>query len=133
MNTLTAKVEGIKSDAYFTIVSLGINCETRLKTLKTELPEWLGIGDTVECHIAEAALSICKGDHSSDVSIENRIEGDVLSVLKGDVLSEVRLSTECGELKSLITSDAYERMALEEGESVIILLKAVDIKLHPIL
>lgn len=133
MNQLQAKVEGINSDRFFNIVSLGINGDTRLKLLRTELPEWLGVGDTVECHIAEAALSICKGDHNSDVSIENRIDAKVKSVLRGDVLSEVAFESQCGELKSLITTDAYERMAIESGEEVVLLLKAVDIKLNPIL
>jgi molybdate transport system regulatory protein len=133
MNQIQAKVEGIKSDAFFNIVHLGVNCEARLKLLKTELPQWLGVGDTVECHIAEAALSICKGDHNSDVSIENRIDATVKGVQKGDVLSEVRFDTQCGELKSLITTDAYERMEIENGEHVVLLLKAVDIKLAPIL
>lgn len=133
MNAIRAKVEGIRSDPYFTIVSLGINGETRLRTLKTEVPAWLGVGDTVECHIQEASLSICKGRHDGDVSIENRIEGRVSEILKGDVLSELTFETPCGSLKSLVTTDACERMAMETGEDVTLLLKAVDIKLHPVL
>ena len=133
MNQIQAKVEGIKSDAFFNIIHLGVNCETRLKLLKTELPPWLDVGDTVACHIAEAALSICKGDHDSDVSIENRINATVTDVIQGDVLSEIRFDTQCGALKSLITTDAYERMDIHKGESVVLLLKAVDIKLAPVL
>ncbi|MBN2896580.1 MAG: TOBE domain-containing protein [Campylobacterales bacterium] len=133
MNKLLAKVERIHSDPYFTVVHLHVEGETRLRTIKTECPQWLGIGDAVACHIPEAALSICKGSHEGDVSIENRLSARLEGVLRGEVLSEVTLATSCGALKSLISTEACERMAMSTGEEVTLLLKAVDIKLHPLL
>jgi molybdopterin-binding protein len=132
MNALRAQVETIQSDDFFNIVELNIN-SVKLKLLKTDLPPWMDIGDTVECQIQEASISVCKGAKEGNVSIENRIDGVVKSILKGEVLCELTLETPCGEIKSLITSDACERMGMCRDEPVTLLLKAVDIKLHPVL
>lgn len=132
MNALTAEVEAIRGDEFFCIVHLMAN-DVKLKLLKTELPDWIAEGDKVECRIQEASVSICKGAKDGDVSIENRIDAEVKSVLKGEVLSELTFMTGCGDLKSLITTDACERMEMCEGENVTLLLKAVDIKIHPLM
>jgi len=132
MNALKAQVETIQGDTIFNIVGLNIN-NVRLKLLRTEIPPWMDIGDTVECQIQEASISVCKGAEEGNVSIENHIDGVVKNILKGDVLCELTLDTLCGEIKSLITSDACERMGMCLGEEVTLLLKAVDIKLHPVL
>ncbi|MEA1920068.1 MAG: TOBE domain-containing protein [Campylobacterota bacterium] len=132
MNALRAEVETIQGDEFFNIVELNIN-NVKLKLLKTEIPPWMDIGDTVECQIQEASISVCKGAKEGNVSIENHIEGVISKVLVGDVLCELTLDTPCGEIKSLITSDACRRMSMSRGERVTLLLKAVDIKLHPVL
>jgi molybdopterin-binding protein len=132
MNALRAQVETIQGDDFFNIVELNIN-SVKLKLLKTEIPPWMDIGDTVECQIQEASISVCKGAKEGNVSIENHIDGVITNILKGEVLCELTLETLCGNIKSLITSDACERMSMSLGEKVTLLLKAVDIKLHPVL
>jgi molybdopterin-binding protein len=106
---------------------------TDLKLLKTEVPKWLHIGDEVECRVQEAAIAICKGAKEGSVSIENHLSGELQHFRKGIVLSEVSVDTPCGKLNSLITTDAFDRMELCEGCNVTLLLKAVDIKLMPLL
>ncbi len=91
------------------------------------------MGDEVECRIQEAAISICKGAKEGSVSIENHLIGELQHFRKGLVLSEVSVDTPCGIMNSLITTDAFERMELCEGCAVTLLLKAVDIKLLPVL
>jgi molybdopterin-binding protein len=91
------------------------------------------VGDEVECRIQEAAISLCKGSKEGSVSIENHLAGELQHFRKGLVLSEVSVDTPCGIMNSLITTDAFERMELCEGCSVTLLLKAVDIKLLPVL
>lgn len=132
MNAFAAQVEDIKSDDFFTCITIRVNDMT-FKLLKTEAPKWLRIGDEVECRIQEAAISICTGVHEGNVSIENHLGGELQHFRKGLVLSEVSVETPCGVLNSLITTDAFERMELCEGCAVTLLLKAVDIKLLPII
>lgn len=132
MNSFSATVEEIKSDEFFSCITVRTQ-ETLLKLLKTEAPKWLRIGDEVECRIQEAAIAICKGAKEGSVSIENHLSGELQHFRKGIVLSEVSVDTPCGKLNSLITTDAFERMELCEGCSVTLLLKAVDIKLMPVL
>jgi len=132
MNSFSATVEEIKSDEFFSCITVRTH-ETILKLLKTEAPKWLRIGDKVECRIQEAAIAICKGAKEGSVSIENHLSGELQHFRKGIVLSEVSVDTPCGKLNSLITTDAFERMELCEGCSVTLLLKAVDIKLMPVL
>ncbi|MBV5320979.1 MAG: hypothetical protein JZU62_04785 [Sulfuricurvum sp.] len=132
MNTFSAKVEDIKSDPFFSCITVRAN-DTELKLLKTEAPKWLRVGDEVECRIQEAAIAICKGAKEGSVSIENHLAGELQHFRKGLVLSEVSVDTRCGKFNSLITTDAFERMELCEGCNVTLLLKAVDIKLTPLL
>lgn len=132
MNTFGAKVEDIKSDEFFSCITVRAN-NTELKLLKTEVPKWLHVGDEVECRVQEAAIAICKGAKEGSVSIENHLSGELQHFRKGVVLSEVSVDTPCGKLNSLITTDAFDRMELCEGCSVTLLLKAVDIKLMPVL
>jgi len=131
MNTIKAKVEDIKSDEFFSCITVRVN-DTDLKLLKTELPKWLRVGDEVECRVQEAAIALYKGDKDESVSIENHLKGELQHFRKGTVLSEVSVDTPCGKLNSLITTDAFERMELCEGCNVTLLLKAVDIKLTPL-
>lgn len=132
MNKLIAKVEDIRSDEFFSCITVRVN-GTDLKLLKTEVPQWLRIGDEVECRVQEAAIALYKGDKDESVSIENHISGELQHFRKGMVLSEVSVETPCGKLNSLITTDAFNRMELCEGCNVTLLLKAVDIKLTPLL
>lgn len=132
MNKLIAKVEDIRSDEFFSCITVRVN-GTDLKLLKTEVPKWLRVGDEVECRVQEAAIALYKGDKEESVSIENHISGELQHFRKGMVLSEVSVETPCGKLNSLITTDAFNRMELCEGCNVTLLLKAVDIKLTPLL
>lgn len=132
MNSFAARVEEIKSDPFFSCITVRVN-DTDLKLLKTEVPKWLRVGDEVECRIQEAAIALYKGDKDERVSIENHLSGELQHFRKGMVLSEVSVDTPCGKLNSLITTDAFERMELCEGCNVTLLLKAVDIKLTPLL
>ena len=132
MNALFARVEEIKSDEFFSCITIRVK-DTLFKLLKTQTPTWLQIGDEVECRIQEAAISICKGAKQGSVSIENHLSGELQHFRKGLVLSEVSVDTPCGVMNSLITTDAFERMQLCEGCEVTLLLKAVDIKLLPVL
>ncbi len=132
MNTLKAIVEEINSDEFFSCITVRAN-DTELKLLKTEAPKWLRVGDEVECRVQEASIAICKGAKEGSVSIENHLSGELQHFRKGTVLSEVSVETPCGKLNSLITTDAFERMELCEGCNVTLLLKAVDIKLMPLI
>lgn len=132
MNAIFAKVESIKSDEFFSCITVRVK-DTLFKLLKTEAPKWLRIGDEVECRIQEAAIAICKGAKEGSVSIENHLSGELQHFRKGLVLSEVSVETPCGIMNSLITTDAFDRMQLCEGCAVTLLLKAVDIKLLPVL
>jgi molybdopterin-binding protein len=132
MNTFSARVEDIKSDDFFSCITVRVN-DTDLKLLKTEVPKWLRVGDEVECRVQEASIAICKGAKEGSVSIENHLSGELQQFRKGVVLSEVSVDTPCGKFNSLITTDAFERMELCEGCNVTLLLKAVDIKLTPLL
>ncbi|MFA6189524.1 MAG: TOBE domain-containing protein [Sulfuricurvum sp.] len=132
MNAFAARVESIKSDEFFSCITIRAN-GTAFKLIKTETPKWLSIGDDVECHIQEAAIAICKGAKEGSVSIENHLNGELLHFRKGVVLSEVSVETPCGVMNSLITTDAFNRMELCDGCEVTLLLKAVDIKLSPVL
>lgn len=94
MNAIVAHVKDIKSDEFFSCITVRIN-GIDLKLLKTAVPKWLRIGDEVECRIQEAAIALCTGAKEGNVSIENHLNGELQHFRKGLVLSEVSVETPC--------------------------------------
>lgn len=129
MNQILAVVETIQESDLFTYIGVK-NSEMPLNLIKSKKPSWLNIGDEVFCKFQEARVSVSK-ECSDKVSIENSIPATIRQVRKNDLLCELTLDSEIGEVVSLITSKSYASLDLQEGLSVNILLKGIDISLEP--
>ena len=104
----------------------------KMSLIKAVLPEWLDVGDDVDCTFQEASVCISK-ECTGKVSIENRVPGTLKSVRKNTSLCELTFDCEAGKVVSLITSHTFDDLGLKEGCRATMLIRGVDIQLEPVI
>lgn len=62
-----------------------------------------------------------------ELSARNRLNGTIRSVTLGTILAEVTVDVSGQEVVSVITRSSAERLGLQEGENVILVVKATDV------
>lgn len=131
MNQLTAVVKAIEETDVVTYIHLGIGGAT-LSVIKSKTPEWLSVGDKVNCAFQEVSVSVSK-ECPGKVSIENRLPATLKEIRQGASLCELTFESEVGEVVSLVTSRACELLELTKGCRATMLLRGVDISVEPVL
>ncbi len=130
MNKLVGEVKEIKKMDVVTYIDVDIEASA-VRLIKFKVPAWLSVGDRVSCEFQEASVCVSK-ECPGNVSIENRIPSTLLDVRKSNSLCELTFLSEIGKVVSLITTEAYESLALEKDCRATMLLRGVDINLEPI-
>lgn len=131
MNQLTAVVKAIDVTDVVTYIHLSVG-ETAISVINTKTPEWLSVGDEVNCTFQEVSVSVSK-ECPGKVSIENRLPATLKEMRQGASLCELTFESDVGEVVALITSRACDQLGLEKGCSATMLLRGIDITLEPIL
>jgi molybdopterin-binding protein len=131
VNQLTAVVTSIDETDVVTYIHLGVG-ETKISVINSKRPEWLSLGDKVNCIFQEVSVSVSK-ECPGKVSIENRLPATLKEMRQGASLCELTFESDLGEVVSLITSHACELLGLEIGCKATMLLRGIDITLEPIL
>jgi len=62
-----------------------------------------------------------------DTSARNQLDGTVESVTVGAVMAEVTVNVGGSKVVAAITKESAERLGLEEGKSVVAIIKATDV------
>lgn len=62
-----------------------------------------------------------------ELSARNRLNGVIRSVTLGTIMAEVVVDVAGQEIVAVITRGAAERMVLQEGENVSVVVKATDV------
>jgi len=62
-----------------------------------------------------------------ELSARNRLNGVIRSVRLGTVMAEVIVDVSGQEVVSVITRSSAERLGLQEGENVTLVIKATDV------
>jgi molybdopterin-binding protein len=131
MNKLLATVEGIEETDVVTYIHVNSG-DTKMQLIRSQKPTWLKVGDKVYCNFQEGSVCVSK-DCPGKVSIENTLPVTLQNVRKNNSLCELTLkSKDFGEIISLITSNAYDKLELQEGCSATMLLRGTDIKIEPV-
>jgi len=131
MNQILAKVVNIEPGEIVSYIQM--KCDSvSLRVMKTSLPTWLGVGDTVQCNFQEASVCVSK-ECLGRVSIENKIPGVLKEVRRNDSLCELSFDSAIGRIVSLITSQSYAEMELEKGCEATMLVRSVDVNLEPVI
>jgi molybdopterin-binding protein len=130
MNKLIATVEGIEESDVVTYIHVNSG-DTKMQLIRSQRPKWLKVGDKVYCNFQEGSVCVSK-DCPGKVSIENTLPVTLQCVRKNNSLCELTLkNSDFGEIISLITSSAYDKLELREGCSATMLLRGTDIKIEP--
>jgi len=61
------------------------------------------------------------------ISARNQLNGTVRSVKSGAVMADVTVSVEAGLVAAAITDSSRERMSLQEGDKVSVIIKATEV------
>ena len=61
------------------------------------------------------------------VNTRNQFRGTVISLRRGDVMSELEIETPAGVISAVITTSSVERLNLRVGDSALAVCKAADV------
>jgi molybdopterin-binding protein len=61
------------------------------------------------------------------VNTRNQFKGTVISIRRGDVMSELEIETSAGVISAVITTSSVERLELKVGDAALALFKAADV------
>lgn len=61
------------------------------------------------------------------VNTRNQFRGTVISLRRGDVMSELEIETPAGVISAVITTSSVERLNLKVGDTTLALFKAADV------
>ena len=64
-----------------------------------------------------------------ELSTRNQLKGKVISVLTGSVMAEVKVDVHGDEIVAAVTRHSVERLDLQEGDEVTVLIKATEVML----
>ncbi len=132
MNQVIATVQNIEETDIVTYIHVNSG-ESAMYLIKSEKPKWLSVGDKVYCNFQEGSVCLSK-DCPGKVSIENMLPVTLQNVRRNNSLCELTLNnSDFGDIISLITANAYDKLDLQEGCKATMLLRGIDIKLEPLL
>jgi molybdopterin-binding protein len=64
-----------------------------------------------------------------ELSTRNQLRGKVTAVLTGSVMAEVKIDVNGNEIVAAVTRHSVERLDLQEGDDVTVLIKATEVML----
>lgn len=129
MNIIVAKVTNIEPGEVVSFIQLE-SAGIKLRVIKSQLPIWLSVGDTVQCEIHEASVCISK-ECPGKVSIENRISARLKDIRTHDSLCELTLESDMGEVVALITELAFDELDLKKECEATMLMRGIDLSIEP--
>jgi len=127
MNSLQAKVTTLESMENLALVSFSMG-EQKLQMVSLGLPKSIKKGSDVLLGVKATNISIAK-NLSGIISTSNQLKARVETLSNGKLLSTIQLRVEDTLLESIITSEASLLLNLQEGDAVMVLIKASDLSL----
>lgn len=125
MNKLTGTLQALKEiDSLHQLTfSLG---EQNLHLLTLELNREMKLGSTHQLSVKSTDIAIAK-NLSGELSYLNQLEGKVVSIQNGALLSSVVLEIEGFKLESVIPYQAVISMDLQIGDEVVALVRGSEV------
>lgn len=131
MNELRGRIAAIETNGVVSLVDVAVGSDT-FTAILLETPAsapFLAAGREVAVLFKETEVSLAK-NLSGLLSLRNRVRTRVQGIVRGEILSEIRLDYQGQALTSIITARAAERLALQEGDEVEALIKANEVSLR---
>ncbi|MCL6265736.1 TOBE domain-containing protein [Flagellimonas myxillae] len=134
MNSLEGTIVDVEVSGNLSLVCVEVHPKTIIKAIVVETPEsasYLTKGEPIKTLFKETEVVIGVGE-VSNISMQNRIAGTVKEVHKGTLLGKVVLDTPSGTITSVISSNAVEKLELEENTTAVALIKLNEVMLAKI-
>ncbi len=130
MNALRGRISAVQCDGHLSLVDVAVGGDL-FTAILLETPQtapYLAPDAEVTLLFKETEVSLAK-NLSGLISLRNRFPVTISSIVKGAIMSEVKLEYQGHALCSIITTRAVERLQLAVGESVEALVKANEMSL----
>ena len=125
MNRLEAIVTKIEGEQNLHIISFDFQ-GISLSMMGLDLPLGLHVGSSVVLGAKPSHLAIAK-NLSGELSYSNQLEATIESIENGKLLSSLILHVKGVTLQSFITCKSSQRMNLQVGDAVKLLIKASEL------
>lgn len=132
MNILNGILSKIQSHEGISLVKIQSN-NAIFSSIVLDTPEtasYLKINNSVKIIFKETEVIISK-DINPNISIQNQLLCQIQTIKKGVLLAEISLLFNDSIIKSIITTNACETLALKQNDSVLALIKTNEISLSP--
>ncbi|MGH2563179.1 MAG: TOBE domain-containing protein [Ginsengibacter sp.] len=130
MNIFKGTITSIKVSGGLSLVEINVN-GIFLKSIIIETPDtasWLKEENEINVIFKETEVVIGKGlEHN--VSMQNKIRGEIFEIEKGELLSKLTIAAAIGEIVAIITSNAVHQLQLQVGETITAMIKTNEIML----
>ena len=133
MNSFPAQIKEVKTNGAMSIVFVTMDSGEELVSVVIDTPEsapYLKSGNKVNVLFKETEVAVST-QKELNISIENRIAGNITHIEVGVLLSRLILETRIGEVIALISTMSVRQMGLVEKTNVMILVKLNEIILAP--
>lgn len=125
MNKIEARVKDIQNLDSLYIVTFEWNGAS-VKMVSLDLDHTLAKGNDVVLGVNFTSVAIAK-NFSGELSYTNQLDATISEIEKGALLSVVFLSYGDDTLESLLLTESIERLQLQAGDDVTMIIKANDI------
>ncbi|MEG3657356.1 TOBE domain-containing protein [Arenibacter palladensis] len=133
MNSFPAHIKEVKTNGAMSIVFVTMDSGEELVSVVIDTPEsapYLKSGNKVNVLFKETEVAVST-QKELNISIENRIAGNITHIEVGVLLSRLILETKIGEVIAIISTMSVRQMGLVEKMNVMIMVKLNEIILAP--
>lgn len=130
MNVFEGKIASIKTNGSVSLVTLHIK-NIIFDTIVIETPDsasYLRQDTSIKVMFKETEVIIGKGDQQM-VSIRNKVDGNILEIKKGELLSKITINTIIGNIVAIITTSTILDLELKPKDLVTVMIKTTEIML----
>ena len=131
MNHISAVITDIKSVDSINLVSFEVE-EEQLRMISLELPNTLCIGSKVVLGAKASHITIAK-ELNNEISISNQLRVIIENIQHGELLCSIKFRVAGSLLESIITNESALRMGLQEGKSIVALIKSSELSIVEVL
>ncbi|MGS2740805.1 TOBE domain-containing protein [Sinomicrobium sp. M5D2P17] len=128
MNSFSGHITDIRSSDALSVITVNVNA-VLFKAIVIDSPEtatWLVSDHPVQVQFKETEVVLATGENPA-VSLQNRVKGRISAIEKGKLLSRIVVRAAIGDIVSIISTDATEQLALQEGTEVTAMIKLNEV------
>ncbi|GAB3654252.1 hypothetical protein GCM10028791_24850 [Echinicola sediminis] len=133
MNQFQGKISKIQTSGQLSIVTVDMGKQLFFKSVIIDTPSsapYLKENGTVSVLFKETEVVIST-EVQPKISLQNQLEGILLELEKGDLLSRLRIDTVLGQVTAIISSQAVDELDLVKGSQLTAMIKLNEVILSP--